>query len=185
MKSEITELQVQLDEVASQAGSLVKGVLTDDLRLRPETDHWSIAECLEHLSLSSESLIRMIRAACLQAGEAQIIGTEPCRMDTIGRLLNWSMRPPVRIKLQTSEPYQPNLIEPLEEVLPRFLSLQEQLKTEIANAAVLDLNLVKVQSPFSRWVQPNLFSCMVLIVTHQRRHLWQAENAKRALLKDR
>jgi hypothetical protein len=123
-----------------------------------------------------------MRATRLAKGK---FGTAPYKMDHLGRLLYWAMQPPVRIQVRTAEKLQPNPILVLEDILPRFLSLQGQLKTEIANVDGLDLNRVMVQSPTSKRVKYNLFSCFVLIVTHQRRHLWQAENAKRAIVRDR
>src|SRR5450432_590487 len=147
------------------AQGLVDSILPDDMRLRPESDCWSVAECLEHLSLSSESVLKQTSDARHLAGERQIFGTAPYKMDKIGRLLNWTMRPPVRIKFRTSEKFQPNPILVFEDTLPRFLSLQEQLKTEIANVEGLDLNRVTVQSLTSKRVRYNLFSCFVLVVT--------------------
>ncbi|HXM33620.1 MAG TPA: DinB family protein [Pyrinomonadaceae bacterium] len=185
MHPQLAKVNVQLDEVSDLAQRLVNSILPDDMRLRPEPDHWSVAECLVHLNLSSESFVQLIRNARRQAHEKQISGTPPYKMDTMGRLLNWAMQPPARIQVRTSEKFQPNLIEPLDNVLSRFISLQEELKTEIANVDGLDLNRMIVQSPFSKRVRYNLYSCLVLIVTHQRRHLWQAENAKRAILRER
>ena len=185
MIPQLEEFSVELDDVSDLARGLVKSILPDDMRLRPEPDCWSVAECLEHLNLTSECFVQLISDAQQRAREKQVFGTEPYKMDMMGRLLHWVTRPPARVKVQTSTKFQPSLIEPLEEVLPRFLSRQEQLKTEITNAAGLDLNRVKVQSPFSKWVKYNLFSCFMLIVAHERRHLWQAENAKRAILRHR
>lgn len=185
MHTQLTNLNVQLDEISDLARSLVNSILPDDMRLRPESESWSIAECLEHLSLSSESFLQLIGDARHQARENHIFRTGPYKMDKMGRLLNWTMRPPARIKVRTSEKFQPNPILVHEEVLPRFLSLQERLKAEIAAVDGIDLTKVTVHSPSAKRIKYNLFSCFVLIITHQRRHLWQAENAKRAIVRDR
>jgi len=132
---ELAKLTIQLDEVSDQAKSLVDSMLPDDRRLRPEPDSWSVAECLVHLNLCSESFVQLIGDARRQAKEQQTSGTAPYKMDKLGRLVNWTMRPPVRIKIRTPAKFQPDIIEPLDNILPRFIALQEELKTEIVSVA--------------------------------------------------
>ena len=184
MHPQLEKLTDQFDGVSDLAQSLVDGLLPDQMRLRPEPDCWSVAECFEHLSLSSESFVPLITAACLQARENQLLEAGPYKMDGMGRLLKWTLQPPARIKVRTAPRFEPAAIAAVEDVLPRFLALQRQMKTLIENADGLNLNKVIVQSPFSKRVKYNLFSCFVVIVTHQLRHLWQAENAKRAILRE-
>jgi len=180
---QLTALNGQLDEASIRARNLVSSMLADDMRLRPDLNGWSVAECIEHLSMSSEAFINAISDASNRARERGVFGTGPYELNLVGRFLNWRMRPPVIIKARTPDKFQPDLIEPLEELLPRFLSWQERLKTETANADGLDLNRVIVQSPFSKHVRYSLFSCLVLIVTHEHRHLWQAENTRKAIVR--
>lgn len=185
MHSQLAKLNDQVDEVSGKAQQLVSNMLLDDIRLRPDLDCWSVAECLEHLSLTSASFIEKVEDASHSARKQQIFGTGSYRMDMVGRVLNWTMGPRAFINVRTREKFQPVIIEPVEDVLPRFLSMQERLKIEVANADGIDLNKVIVRSPFSQRLKYNLFSCFVLIVIHQQRHLWQAEDAKRAIVRDR
>ena len=184
LHSQLAKLNDQMDAASAKAQGLVSNMLFDEIRLRPDLNCWSVAECLEHLTLTSASFIERIEEACQNARQKQIFGTTSYRMDFIGRVLNWTMRSQALIKLRTQAGLQPDIIEPVEGVLPRFLSMQERLKREIADADGIDLNKVIVQSPFSKRLKYNLFSCFVLIVTHQQRHLRQAENAKRAIVRD-
>jgi hypothetical protein len=182
---QLAELNRQLDELSDRAGALVTSMLPDDLRLSIDPDCWSVAECLEHLNLFSETYLLLIRDANRQARAEQLFGAGTFRLDIMGRVLNWVMQPPARIKVRTTERFQPVLIGQPEDLLQRFTSLQAQLKTEIAGVEDLDLSRVKVRSPILKRAKYNLFSCFVLLVTHQQRHLWQAENAKIAIVRDR
>jgi hypothetical protein len=161
---------------------LVEDLTVDQMRLRPDLDRWSVADCLVHLNLCSEASVPLIATACQEAREKQVLGAGPFKIDRFGRLLKWTLQPPARIKVRTSQRFEPDMIGLPEEILPRFLILQKELQVAIARAEGLDLNKVIVISPFSKRLKYNLFSCFVLIVTHQLRHLWQAENVKRALL---
>ena len=185
LHSQLAKLNDQMDAASAKAQGLVSNMLLDEMRLRPDLDCWSVAECLEHLSLTSASFIERIEDASQHARQRQIFGTASYRMDLIGRVLNWTMRPQAFLKVRTQAKFQPDIIEPVEDVLPRFLSMQERLKSGIAKADGIDLNKVIVQTPFSKRLKYNLYSCFVLIVTHQQRHLWQAENAKQAVVRDR
>ena len=105
-------------------------------------------------------------------------------MDKMARFLNWTLKPPARIKARTTARFEPVTISEPEDALPRFLALQAELKEAIEKSEGLDLDRVIVASPFSKRLKYNLFSCFVLIVTHELRHLWQAEQAKRAILRE-
>lgn len=174
----------QLDEVSDLAQRLVDGLTPDQMRLRPDLDRWSVAECLVHLNLCSKAFLGLIAGACEDAREKQIFGADVFKLDKMGRLLKWTLQPPARLKVRTTEKFEPAMIGLPEEILPRFLILQDQLKESAAKADGLDLNSVIVISPFSKRVKYNLFSCFVLLVTHQLRHLWQAEKVKRAILRE-
>lgn len=184
MHPQLAKLTDQLDEVSELAQKLVAGLLPDLLRLRPEPDRWSVAECLTHLSLCSEAFVDLIGSACREAREKQMLGAGPFKMDKMARFLNWTLKPPARIKARTTAKFEPVAIIVPEDALPRFLALQGELRKGIEKADGLDLNQVIVISPFSKRVKYNLFSCFVLIVTHQLRHLWQAEQVKRQLLRE-
>jgi hypothetical protein len=181
LHSQLTKLKDQLDGVSDLAQTLVGGLHAEQLTLPPEPGRWSIAECLVHLNLTSEAFVSLITTACEEARQKQILGDGPFKMDRTGRFLNWTLKPPPRIRVRTIERFQPAMIGPVEALLPKFLSLQERLKATVAEADGLDLNEVIVTSPFSKRMKYNLFSCFALIVTHQLRHLWQAEQVKRSI----
>ena len=39
----------------------------------------------------------------------------------------------------------------------------------------LDITGVKVRSPFARWLRYTLYEWLLVLLAHERRHLWQAE----------
>ena len=181
MHPQLTQLISQLDGTSYLAQRLLSDMVADQMRLRPEHDRWSVGECLEHLNLFSESLLRSSAPASLSARKQKLFASGPYKLDLMGRVANWMMQPAAIVKMRAAEDFHPELNGSVEEVLPRFLALQQQLKTEIANVDGLDLNKILVSSPFSRRRQYNLYSCYVMLVTHQERHLRQAAQAKREI----
>jgi hypothetical protein len=67
------------------------------------------------------------------------------------------------------------------EAFGEFASLQQKLAELIQAARDIDLTRVKIISPFDKRVKYNVFSAFRILVAHERRHLWQAEQAVAAL----
>jgi DinB superfamily len=178
---QLDKLHQQFSRASGLARDLVAGVAPEQLILRVDSDCWSIAECLVHLNVSSEAAITKIEKACAEGREQRLLGVGPFRKDLRGALLRWFIMPPPRIRVRTSEKLEPSATGPVEKILPRFLTLQNELQELVMGAEGLDLNKVMVTSPVAGCVRYNLFSCFEIILAHQLRHFWQAEHIKKAL----
>ena len=130
----------------------------------------------------SEAFVPIIRDACNDTPATASSTTSLLKMDLMGRLIRFSLEPPSKLRSVTAQRFKPLVTEPLEEILPNFLALQDQLLTTIEDSSGLDLNAIKITSPVSNRIRYNLFSCFEIIAAHQRRHLWQAERVREQLL---
>lgn len=184
LNPQLKEIKIQLDAALQKAGSIVNNLSFEQLKQRPQSDKWSIAECLVHLNLASQSYINLLNTSYGQIPMKQIYVEKQFRMDLLGKFLKWTLEPPPMsiFKVKTTEKFQPVDIEPLSEVLPTFLALQEQLKVSVGAADGLPLEQIKVVSPFSGKIKYNLLSCFNILLAHERRHLWQAEKVKEAII---
>jgi len=134
---------------------------------------------LVHLNLFSQAFVPIIEDAC-KAGVPQ--SGSPFKMDLMGRVIKFSLEPPVKLKSVTAQRFEPLVTEPLEAILPTFLALQNQLSAAVEASSGLDLNQITITSPVSARIRYNLLSCFEIIAAHQRRHLWQAEKVREQLL---
>ena len=144
--------------------------------VRPAPDRWSVAECVEHLNLTSRAYIPLIESAL---GQARTLGTPAprrYRRDPIGWLLWRMMPPPVRHRTKTVPAMVPGADTAPAALLAEFDRLQaEQLRlTEAADG--LPIHRVRIASPFGP-VKYNAFSALTILPVHQERHIWQAEQA--------
>jgi hypothetical protein len=181
MHPQLAKLNEQFARAADLAKAACTGLTEEQLTLRADSAQWSIAECLVHLNLSSETFLSEINKACIEARQRQLHGDGPFRKDLRGSVLRWFMMPPVRIKVRTSSILEPSMIWPVEKALPRFLELQAGLQKLIEEADGLDLNRIMIASSISRLVRYNLFACFEIVIAHQLRHLWQIEHIKSQL----
>lgn len=183
LNQQLADIKAQLDAASNKAALIVKSVDSDQLKQRPQPNEWSIAECLVHLSLSSQAEIEELDNVFEHTPPRTVNVEKQFKMDLLGRFLKWTLEPPPMFfsKIKTTKPFQPIEVEPVGEVLPTFLALQEQLKERVDVAAALPLDQTKVASPFNRKIKYNLFSFFHILLAHERRHLWQAEKVKDAI----
>ena len=183
LNPQLDEIKIQIDAASQKASSIVNSVDFEQLKQRPQPDTWSLAECIVHLNLASQAYINILDDTYEQISTKQMYAEKQFKMDLLGRFLKWTLEPPPMsiFKVKTTERFQPVVIEPMSEVLPTFLALQEQLKASIDAANALPLDQIKVVSPFSSKIKYNLFSCFNILLAHERRHLWQAEKVKEAI----
>lgn len=167
----------ELDAAVEQARSVVDNAPARLFTVRPALTHWSAAECLAHLSISTEVFLPVLRKAIDDGHSRHLVAKGVPRMDMLGRILRWFLEPPVRKRVKTTPAFVPRSVRAKSEALAEFATLQNQLKDLLKSARDLPLSKVKIVSPFDRRVKYNLYSAFLIIAAHQRRHLWQAEQA--------
>ena len=104
----------------------------------------------------------------------------PMVMNLNARLLKWWLEPPSRLKLPTTPAFQPLSVTSAEQVLRAFQELNARIDGQLNLGRGLALDKAMIGSPFAENMKYNLYSAIVLIAAHNRRHLWQAANALEA-----
>ena len=170
----LDEVERELNEATRRAWTLVQSTDGRLFTVRPTPLSWSAAECLAHLSISTELFLPVLREALERArGRGK---PSPPKMDVLGRVLAWFLEPPIRKKVKTSAPFVPKSTRAKADAFGEFASLQEKLIDLLRQAREADLR-TRIVSPFDKRVRYNLFSAFRIVAAHERRHLWQAEQA--------
>ena len=165
-------VEKELNEATRRAWHLVQSTDGRLFTVRPTTLNWSAAECLAHLSVSTEQFLPVIRDAIRKSAKKP----RTPKMDLLGRILAWFLEPPIRKRVKTTAPFVPKAVRAKAEAFGEFASLQEKLLELLREARDVDMS-GKIASPFDRRVRYNLYSAFRIIAAHERRHLWQAEQA--------
>jgi hypothetical protein len=173
----IEDVEKELNAAMQRAWTLVSSTEPRLFTVRPHPAAWSAAECLAHLSLSSESFIPIIRQAIDDGRTRGITSKKNPKMDVFGKVLKWFLEPPIRKKIKTGAPFVPRSVRAKAEAFGEFSALQSKLVDLLEEARGLDLRRIKILSPFDKRVRYNLYSAFKIIAAHERRHLWQAEQA--------
>jgi len=162
---------------AQDARDLSAGLTELQFQWRPAPEKWSIGECLDHLNTAWGVLSRFDRRIA-EGRSRGLSGAGPFRAGLLGGLYIRSIEPPVRLRLPSPKLYRPRPDLRLEEVLPRFLQLQEQLQRRAEESQGLDLARLRLSSPVTRRFKMSLIEWFAFLAAHQRRHLWQARRVR-------
>jgi hypothetical protein len=143
----------------------------------PAADSWSAAECLQHLSLSADAYFPIWQQMIATAGPRKAEMNAPYQLDFWGRFLSWILEPPARVRSKTPAPFVPVNCGEIAEVLNGFLERQERIVAALRRCRGRAVDEVKIASPIDSRIRYSIWSSFVVNAAHQRRHLWQAEQA--------
>ena len=177
MNAQLDALRNELQQATAHAREIEKRLTPGQLAKRPGPKRWSPAECIEHLNLTTRAYLPLIEPAIRELREKKLLSSTAYRMERKARFLAWLLKPPVRMRIPTSAPFQPVQLPDPERVVADFAALQEKLIQQLGLADGLALDQYLIPSPFSKSMRYNLYSAFVLISIHGRRHLWQADQA--------
>ena len=175
------KVETELTAATERARNLVDGTPGRLFTVRPSLTQWSAAECLAHLSISTEIFLPVLRKILDDARGRHLASDGRPRMDVLGRILRWFLEPPVRSRVKTTAAFVPKSIRAKTEALAEFAALQVQLMELLQASHDLPIGRLKIISPFDSRVKYNVYSAFLILTAHQRRHLWQAEQAVAAL----
>ncbi len=175
MNAQLIQIRAEIDEASARARKVVESIPSELVGRRPQQGGWSVAECIAHLTTTSDAYIAAIQPEIKRARGQQLFDSGAAfGMDLSARMLAWWLEPPYRLKSKTPAEFVPQVKEP-GRALPEFLDRQQKLDALVVEADGLALDRIRISSPFARQMTYNVYAALRLIAVHQRRHLWQAE----------
>lgn len=173
------ELVSELERQSEQAQTLTSGLNESALNWQPNGGKsWSVAQCLDHLAIMNRMYLKALHDAVAN-NEDQL---EPRKLpiQPSGWFMRWFIgteEPPPKFKL----PAPKKLAPPSKHsgaVVGDFVALQKQLVDFVREWGEADLNDLKMKNPLAP-IELKLDTALMIVSYHNRRHLWQAENAKK------
>ena len=163
----------EIDRVNRRTAALVRAVRSEQLQWRPPAGGWSMAEVLEHLTVTNEQYLAAMAAAKTVPARPNSTVWRPSVM---GALLNFAMRKP-KLRMKSPRVFAPGP-QPREHVFHEFLRTQLELRRALERALSSDLRRTRVASPAAGMVRFNLGDCFEILVSHADRHLGQVERIR-------
>jgi hypothetical protein len=173
-------LVAELRAASAEALRAAEGLSRDQLTRRPPAGGWSVAECLQHLILTSEAMRALLEPAIARA-ESRGRAAEKGRLGFTGFLLVRMLEPPARFRTKTAPAFVPGAVDSPDTLGVKLVAENDRLEDLVERCAGLALNSERIESPFRAGVFYPPYAAFRIIATHLRRHLWQARQVRRAL----
>lgn len=142
---------------------------------------WSILQCLEHLSLGHAKYLDGMWPILRTADPKKFPRRGDFSPGIFGRMFLAILEPPPRFKAPAPAPIQPASSGKPVEVLAAWLGSHASIREFARAAAPYNLADLTMRNPFVPLVSVSLGTALQILVTHDRRHVWQAAEVRKAL----
>ena len=161
------------DQIAT---SLTNGLTEQQLNWQPAPGSWSIGQCLEHLCVTNEAYLPRLSDAIADQPDA------PVEQITPGWLSRWFLRTFVEPSPNSRRIPAPGKIRPASHVdsavLEHFLTGNRSCREFILRARGKNINQIRFRNPLIRGLRFTIGTGLEIVVSHERRHLLQAERVR-------
>jgi hypothetical protein len=177
---QIERVTAELRDAQKAIVALGAAVTDAQWTARPKSGGWSAAECIAHLTMTTESYLGLLNGAL---AKVPVDATPPARykMEFGGWLLAKFLEPPARFRSKTIPAFIPEATAPKSATLAAFAMSQDGLLKWIERSAARPLNQAMITSPFNARLKYSAYTALCVTTAHQRRHTWQAERATRGI----
>lgn len=174
----ISDWIAQIDIVTAGFSTITKALSTQELNQKPNANAWSIAQIMDHLITINNTYFPILKLLHEGNYKSPLIGRISFIPKFIGKEILKSVQPAQAKKIKTFSIWEPQQSEIIEDIFQKFEEHQERLKHQIsASHELLKTNPV-ISSPANKNIVYRLATAFEIIVTHEQRHLAQAERLK-------
>jgi hypothetical protein len=176
MHSDLEAVLSQLEVTRVRGAELMDTLSPDQLNWRIAPGSWSIAECLDHLSVTADLYHGSITDALNTA--PPLSGDRPFRYGWLESYFVRSLEPPVKRRFKAPGTFLPAADLDAARVRAHWEASHDRLFNLIRKCDGVALDRTKVRSPAIRFFKMSLGASLRSIAAHERRHIWQAEQVK-------
>ena len=183
MSEDLGILIAEMDANASHLESIASRLSREQFNWRPESGRWSIGECVSHLNMVNAGDLAPLRAAIERGRARGVTGSGPFAYGFFSKKLIADMDVPMKRKFKAPKVYIPPSDAEPKESIAEYRRVSAELRKLAVSANGLDLARVKTEvlalpAPLRMFLKVALGARLTLLTTHDRRHLWQAEQVR-------
>lgn len=161
------------------ANDLARGLTEEQLNWKPDETQWSIAQCLEHLAVTSRQFNSYFRQLIESARlKWPTKGAIPYRPSLVGGWLIKQVVPETTRKVSAPKVFKPSDSSSIQDALQLFLKQQEEFVAFVRESEGVDYNRARLRSPVTPLMRYSLADAFVVTIVHGYRHLAQANRVK-------
>jgi hypothetical protein len=166
--------KAQIDRITTEFTNSFGSLSEAQLNWTPAPTTWSIAQNIDHLIIINKSYYPVIDSVRRGKYKVPIPGRFAFMVNFMGNMILNGVQPNRKRKIRTFRIWQPSESNIPADIIDRFCSHQEELKSLIAGSIdLLDKNII-ISSPANRNIVYKLDTAFDIIVTHEQRHFEQS-----------
>jgi hypothetical protein len=178
LPDEIRRILDDLETNERRAEALVADLDDGALNWRPDERSWSTAQCLDHLNVANRVYLEAMRPTIEEARRRGRVRRGLVRPGWFERWFVANLEPPPKRKLPAPKKIIPAFRGEKEALLADFRRLHAEAAGLLRESAGVDLG-VRFPNPFIPLLRFTVWTGFLVIPTHERRHLWQAEQLRK------
>ena len=144
------------------------------LNWKPSADHWSVAQCFDHLVTANEAYFPIFEKVLSGEKKSTFWESLPWLPAFWGKMLIKSLDPESTRKMKAPKIFYPSSSRVDSSIIRRFIDQQDQVIRYLKATEDLDLEKIKISSPVTSLITYSLMDAYRIIITHEKRHLLQA-----------
>lgn len=172
----------QIDAIKRDGEAVASGLGEAQFNWHPGKGRWSIADCLQHLNVGVTKALPAFDEAIAKGRSRGQLASGPFKYGWFSRMVAGSMEPPPKFRMKTPAMLRVPMTATYRaaELLPEFARVRDRLAERVRQADGLDLARVRTVSPINRLLRLPLGAYFQFMISHDRRHLWQAWQVRNA-----
>jgi hypothetical protein len=169
----------ETDKNSEAARTLASGLTEIQLNWRPSAEQWSIAQCLEHLAITSNKFDAYFSAALERARRMWPVTNGPnYKPSMVGGWLAKQVNPEGGRNLTAPKVFRPSERSSIHGSLEKFINQQARFLEFVRESNGIDYNKTRIRSPVTPLMRYSLADAFVITVLHGQRHLAQARRVR-------
>ena len=169
----------ETEKNSQAARQLVSSLSEAQLNWKPAPDKWSIAQCLDHLAVTSKKFDPYFTVALARGREKWPASTAPAyRPSWMGGWLIKQVTPETGRNLPAPKVFRPSESSTIQGAFESFLKQQERFLAFVRETDGVDYNKTRLRSPVTPLMRYSLADAFVVTVVHGQRHLAQARRVR-------
>jgi hypothetical protein len=163
---------------SAAAQEVVRDLNQSQLNWKPAPEKWSIAQCLDHLAVTSHGFDLYFTQALARGRKKWPVTSPPkYRPSFMGGWLIKQVEPVTGRNLPAPKVFRPSSSE-IDQALEKFLAQQEKFLEFVRATKGIDYNKTRLRSPVTPLMRYSLADAFVVTVVHGQRHLAQARRVR-------
>jgi hypothetical protein len=169
----------ETDKNSDAARTLTSGLTEAQLNWKPSAEQWSIAQCLQHLTVATNEFERYFQTA-LESARKKWPASNPPRYkpSMLGGWLAKQVSPEAPRKVTAPKIFRPADSSNISGALEKFVNQQSRFLAFVRESAGIDYNKTRLRSPVTPLIRYSLADAFVITVVHGQRHLAQARRVR-------